>query len=460
MSRVKFLVGQRIWPYLFILPVVLAVNFAVRNYILPSGGPSAVGRQPAWMVTADLNDTENGLDTTLVTPLVVGSVVVIPKKHSVSGYARTGGTRLWTRPTPDGYNLKAADGRILQQDAKSLALDVFDPATGATIWQSPGTNGGSRDVDEDTVYTTNCRASTGTSTSTDLGCELTAQQVSDGRVRWRVPGAATSYRVWFASSSDQRGGAPEGNEYRTIRLGPSADRLGLVSRLTGKVLPGTIADQPVLPVGIGTLLIGAVQSYKIDDTWCGIQLTATDAATGRAAWEVTTRMGHDPVETCRDWHLPLTAGGNMLVNDACGRAQLLDLSTGKIRWTAEATGVVLGATKSAALVRAGAETGPVAGAVSVVDLSDGRTTLRVADKGTHTVSKIDPPVLAAKLLVVPAEEKSRQVVDVYDLATGKRLTSANGTLNFSGADWVLVNGLDLSDSEKPLKVLEFFDFGG
>ncbi|GAB7052133.1 outer membrane protein assembly factor BamB family protein [Catenuloplanes indicus] len=409
------------------IAVVPLVMRLVGDPVTGPGGLDGEGGTIAWTV-----DTANGSRDAWV----FGDTAVVLDGTSLLGLRRGDGGRVWQLPYPaEDTALTVAGGVAVVQAGTDGPVDVIDPASGRTLWSAAGPV---RMVARaDALYLDSCPDRR----DTPADCVLTKRRVADGATLWTMD--ATHVSVHENVIGARRPLAPPASAYLPVSVSEPGVRAALLDTTTGTVLPGRAEQRAWYTFAAGDTLVVTDHDPPRGDRDCTVTVTAVHARTGAAAWDGAIHSGRTAGGECTRSFPRIYSGSSELFgvgNEVAavtrsGQATLVDVTTGETRWTTPEQGVPIAGDDESLLVRANAETGPIA----LLALADGRRLWSAPDTGLATTSASWEAVAHGDLVAVLGATGDRPYVLVYDARTGRQLARRGGWLTGVGEGWVMVS---------------------
>ncbi|MGW4796302.1 outer membrane protein assembly factor BamB family protein, partial [Nonomuraea sp. NPDC004297] len=288
------------------------------------------------------------------------------------------GKEAWKRTFPSPVSVAVADGVVIatyRQSGKHAwpppkTVLGIDPANGKTRWKA--TTSPYESVVGDMVYTPVCR---GEQTERPDDCRLSARDPHTGQARWTVPAEHVATVTGSAGDVLTMTTRPKGYRGKhwlmTLDAG-SGRRLGVrveKERFGGELLFPAGQDRVSGPTFLssGVLVMSSEkQQVKTFKEKCRLDLAALNTRTGAKKWTARVRLGDPEGEYgCRSALPDVSDDGRGLFGvDESGNPLVLDLVTGRVRWTGRTPGTILAGDGETALVKE-------KGTLTLYDLSSG-----------------------------------------------------------------------------------------
>ncbi|WP_033345252.1 outer membrane protein assembly factor BamB family protein [Catenuloplanes japonicus] len=408
---------------LAVMSIVLAVaGGCARSDATASDDGGAAGLHSAWSMPA------------AATVTMVDDVVVAHRDDKLWGLNRADGAELWRMPYPDRATVTVAGGLLVTSANARGPISVIDTSSGRTLWTAPAPVFAiPRD---DALYLDTCPDRNDQVT----GCTVSKRRLADGETLWTAPDAPYTLM-------DDRIGAGGTSAYLPviIRTEGAVDERGnpqplhaLADAATGRLTAGRLPMTSWHAVAAGDTLV--VSDHSHED--CAVALAAVDGPTGASAWTATVHSGRVQDGGCRLWlGSPaddlafLGSGSDLAAVSATGGPTLIDLETGRTRWSAAGKGVPIAADAHAVLAR---DLGD-AGALALYDMADGRRRWTAPDPGLDDTTDQWTAIVAGRLTVVSG---AGPVVLVYDSTTGTELARRPGLVAGAGDGWVAITSTE------------------
>jgi outer membrane protein assembly factor BamB len=453
---------------LFLLVLMVLASFGLIWWIAHPGRfapsePDGAKRAPTW--SRVVTGTGPVRDAS-----VAGDVVLVQGENTLVALDKADGRERWQRPlTPKRQVLvRTGAGGVAAFVRESVTL--YDLATGEERFAQ--TYNGDVAVSTSTMVVNDCPA-------TATQCTLTARDMTTGGQRWQrtYPRPAgwelSNATVEVLGSPMDLGGnrraesmatraadvvqvwesrAPDGTWKATIRDITTGDPVGGY----------TIPDLTTWIVTARTML-----AWDLDTSGCELTVSAYDVRTGKVAW--TTQAGQWELPE-RGWGnslrcgqtawAPPVTGATMVVTTADGRAQLVDLADGRIRWTAEPDTHVLALTDRCVVVR------DAGGDLVGLDPVDGhRRWMSRVPRVVREPADVDRVTATGDRLLyqyffVPdgIGGKARNVLRAVDLASGRLdwIADDAGWLLGAGPGWTVTGADSIEDDTDGPKEIRFY----
>ncbi|MBO4209842.1 PQQ-binding-like beta-propeller repeat protein [Micromonospora echinofusca] len=389
------------------------------------GGVSREGPAAAWTVQVATGGHQVA---------VLGDVVVVTDEGTLLGLDLTTGRERWRRDVTGEYRISVAGGLVAQQTTDG-PLEVVDPATGATRWRDdrPGWR---HVVRQEAVYADDCAVRR---EAEQPGCVVEARALADGAVRWTLPATVSGVR-------DDRIGtrepvAPASGKYLLAGIGDRGAPFGAVDTRTGRPLKGRIGVRGWYAFVVGDVLVSTDHDPPRGDRRCTVTVTGVAAADGAARWSGAIYSGRRADNECaktladrENGAALIGTGSRVAAVTEGGRPQLVDLATGDTVWTADGPGAPIDGYGTALLVRQFADQGPF----RLLDVESGRERWTVPDTGLPGTSASWASAVTGGLVAVSGATGDRPFVLVHEVDSGKQLGRFPSWLAGAGDDWVAV----------------------
>lgn len=408
--------------------------------VVASSRPAGEGPPPSWTLPVGENSVRA---VSLIGDL---AVLDMPEPGGFRVVQPSSGRLLWQRPIG---RFMIAGNTVVVWNAKVKVddrVEAVDLKTGRTLWRSQ------RPVEHvsvfrDVVYVDDCKKVAGLEPARD--CATTRRDVRTGRPHWRLPHGPSDYTIGANPPI-----APASGRYLPLYTGPGDRHWVAAEAATGRKLRGRLEfhiSGPALVVG-GTL----VSFEDVGEPRCLTRTTAVDIRTGARRWTSDVYHGRPSQTECAylpsrfGEHSLLGVGSRFMTRTATGMPQLFDLSTGRAVWTGTKRGVAVDLDQRSVLVRTEAERGPL----TLLDLGSGRVRWSMPDPGISVVGFQWRTTVSARRVAVSALlDRTDARVLVYDAGSGRRIASIPGELVGAGDDWLVVQRYDVQKKRFQLELI-------
>lgn len=350
------------------------------------------------------------------------------------------GRKTWERTFPDDMaEANLAEGvLIVTYSDKDAAIAGLDPRTGKTLWSKKGRSRSSASTD--TAYAARCTDQTGT-----VGdCQLTAYEPRTGRARWTQPTEWNPHPI-SASFGEDDNPAPAGGPHVLLETAPTgAGDVTITVRdsRTGRARDIRFRDDAVGRVGLAgdTLVMPTHEDEHPKRDRCTSRLRAVDVRTGQVRWKRTIHTAIDKRSTgsgdaCSGFQPTLGNGKQAMIHTRDGRPRMLDLTTGKLGWTApEKTTVAAVGDRVAVL------TNEDRSVLSARAIATGKELWR---DDVQLPGDQETRIVGNRLLASPANFTCTGGADpddcdtvIYDARKGTPLAGVPGELTAAGDGWI------------------------
>lgn len=362
--------------------------------------------------------------------VLVDDVVVITGYRSVAALDRATGRLLWhadhaLRVSPEA---KAA----LVDRPGGTGMEVLDLRTGTTRFTLP-----------DDVTFAAVRGDLAIHTQHGQGKveQVVAIGLKDGARRWQVPLPGVDYAQVDDATT---GGIARASTPVLVRAGEST--YISLDPATGKELARLPRDAHLTSAFAGESVL---LRWRTDDSDCTNPVSAVDLRTGRTLWSHPVGLWSPRARlwssqrTCGESWRPRTDGVGLLTLIDQGRPAVLDLQSGRVRWTGERGWSPVALSGDVTVVRAEEGQGDLIG----VDVAAGKQ-LWTAEPGLAYGEEMDDPVISARYLANSGlDDRFDPLVVVRDLRSGAvAWTAEAGGVLGMGDSWLLAKG-DWSSAE-------------
>ncbi|MEO3794932.1 PQQ-binding-like beta-propeller repeat protein [Nonomuraea sp. B10E15] len=357
------------------------------------------------------------------------------------------GKQAWKRTFRGDAEVSVADGVVIVTHRKGGAstwpppnvVMGLDPANGRTLWKATSSPYGS--VVGEMVYTPVCR---GEQTERHDDCRLSARDARTGQVRWTILAehvATVTGRAGGVLTMTTRPKGYRGKHWLMTLDASSGGRLGVrveKERFGGELLYPRGQQRVSGPTYLtGGLLIMSSKKDQVKTfkEMCRLDLVALNARTGARKWKGRVRLADAERDRQCRYGLPDVSadGGGLFGVDERGRPRVVDLATGRTRWTGGKPGTILTGDSRTVLVK---ELVDEKETLTLYDLSSGKA--RWSDGEPLKVwGRLGAVLLGDRLLVRPADcYRDNCYVRVYDLSKGPLDTAPAGEYAGAGDGWV------------------------
>lgn len=403
-------------------------------------------RGPAWEVPV------SGIGPTRHAS-VVGDTVIVQGEKLVVALSRSNGSERWKQPIQPDTNVRVTPKSVVVYDERNIA--AYDVRTGRPGFAHKNPDRGRAAVSNSAVFVHTCPTGV-------RSCTVVAYGLPGGTALWRYAHSRVlSVDPRVETPGDDSIRLSEPGRFREPlvarpadvvligREGPRTTDLSVLDAATGKVLDSRVSST------IWTRIIhGETAISWTDSKACDVRLTGHSVKTGKQLWTRSAGRWGEPgigEPDCENvaW-TPALNETTAAVTTPARRPSLIELDTGKVRWTGDAEDQVMDLSATTVLARADRGNGGLVG----LDTADGhqRWKIELPDKdGKEHVDRW--ALVGGRLLfsVTDLDDALRQVVRVYNAETGEGQWAAKGS-NWTlgvGPDWVVTAADGAEDDETP-----------